>query len=164
MHIAPDHHRLQLYLVKFVREVQPLVDTLNPAVKQLIQEFLSVHGASLAESTHKFVEANRVGGSLAQRLGAAQALYLLHNDKKEEAIKIATNLTGAKGYADVQEAVSIYHSLTSFFADEQAAKEYKASAHKTFEYASEFMEEEQLKARKEAVKPKVEAEKEPEKQ
>jgi len=90
-------------------------------------------------------------GSLSQKLGTAKVLFLLGH--KDEAIKAATDLTGAKGYTDVKEAINIYHQLTAFFGDESAAKSFKSSAHKVFEFASEFMDENQLKARQEAVKP-----------
>jgi hypothetical protein len=47
--------------------------------------------------------------------------------------------------------------LKTFFGDEQAQKEFKTVAHKAFPYATEFMEESELKAREEsAAAPKQE--------
>jgi len=88
------------------------------------------------------VEKNR-NGNLSQKLGTAKVLFLLGH--KDEAIKVATDLTGAKGCAEVKEAINTYHQLTAFFGDESAAKSYKSSAHNVFEFASEFMDENQLK-------------------
>jgi hypothetical protein len=76
--------------------VQPILDTLPATVKQTIVAGRDaiLGGKSLQDYTAAFVK-KASGGSLADRLGAAKAIYLLDNSKKQEAIKVATNIEGA---------------------------------------------------------------------
>lgn len=158
-HCDPTDSRLHGCIVRFLIKIKENRDQYHDTVKAVLDREIKmlVKGDDISKYNMLFLQSHPK--SLQAHIAVAKGLFALNKNRREEALKLATNLSKDLTDVTLELCTEIYDLLMNgeFGATAIEVEDYRKKCHKLFPYTDRFKEEEEMQIEDEIVLTKWEA-------